>query len=27
MAAVAPKVLVVDDDSNVREVVMRYLER
>jgi DNA-binding response OmpR family regulator len=27
MATAAPKVLVVDDDSNVREVVMRYLER
>jgi DNA-binding response OmpR family regulator len=27
MVAAAPKVLVVDDDSNVREVVMRYLER
>jgi DNA-binding response OmpR family regulator len=27
VATVAPKVLVVDDDSNVREVVIRYLER
>jgi PleD family two-component response regulator len=27
MPGLAPKVLVVDDDSNVREVVIRYLER